>query len=431
MKRFSCIVLVLFLTSFFVAPIVFKKVYAQESQILSVTPPLFQLSVLPGDVWQSSVKVVNGNRYPMTVYAEVVNFQATGESGQGKFIPILEADPDRSTFASWIVIAPGPHVIDPEKSADISFFVDIPKDAAPGGHYAAILVTTQPSKDGNDALLMQTSQAVTTLFFLRVEGDVDENATIREFRTTKSLLQKPEAEFSLRFENKGNVHLQPKGDIVITNMWGAERGKIPVNYQTHFGNVLPRSIRDFKFTWSSDFKIADIGRYKAITTLAYGEQGIKSVTAVAYFWVIPIKATIITILVLISCIVCIAWMVRAYVRRMLILAGVDPDQKKSHTDVVSAQLQIPSKTQNKKIAVSAPLTKGVLDLRTRLHASHETLSVISTIVSFVVHYKKFFISVTILVCIFIGLVQYIGKATEDRDNFTVTVDSDVESQISD
>ena len=38
---------------------------AQQAQILSVTPQLFQLSINPGEIWQSSVKVVNGNPYEM------------------------------------------------------------------------------------------------------------------------------------------------------------------------------------------------------------------------------------------------------------------------------------------------------------------------------------------------------------------------------
>ncbi len=249
-----------FLFVFFCVPF---PSYAQESQILSVTPPLFQLSALPGDIWQSSIKVVNGNSYPLTVFAEVVNFAPTGEAGQGKFIPILRDDKpleERATLAEWIEINEGPYTIPPEQTKDVSFFVEIPENASPGGHYSAILITTKPSDSVDSAMAVQAVQSVTSLFFVRVEGDVDENGVIREFNISDGLLERPEAEFSLRFENKGNVHLQPKGDIVITNMWGTHRGSVPVNYQTHFGNVLPQSIRNFSFCWKSDFGIADIGR---------------------------------------------------------------------------------------------------------------------------------------------------------------------------
>lgn len=397
--------------------------FAQESQILSVTPPLFQLSVLPGDVWQSSVKVVNGNSYPLTVYAEVVNFEASGETGQGKFIPIIhDSDTqEKATLAEWIHIPEGPYVISPEQTADISFFVDVPKNASPGGHYAAIIISTQPSKNEDHQIAVEASQAVTSLFFVRIEGDVIEDGIIREFRTQDSLLERPNTEFSLRFENKGNVHLQPRGDIVITNMWGTQRGKIPVNYQTHFGNVLPKSIRDFKFTWNSDFSIADIGRYKAVATLSYGSNDSKNVTSVTYFWVIPIKTTLIVLTILIAFILSIVWMVKAYVRKMLSLAGV------SVTDPASIhharQPIITEKNKSIKYrTISAPIKNGVLDLRKQLELMDETANIFLTIWRFIVIYKKFFIALCILIIIFITSVLYIGKATEKHDRYNVTIE---------
>jgi hypothetical protein len=396
---------------------------AQDAQIMSVTPPLFQLSIVPGNLWQSSVKVVNGNPYPLTVYAEVVNFEASGEAGQGKFLPLLGEEKDASTLGAWINIAPGPHVIQGEQSKEIPIFVEAPADAAPGGHYAAVLITTQPPENSPDRLAVRTSQAVTSLFFARVEGEVNEQGSIREFTTTHSFAQKPEAEFSLRFENKGNVHLQPKGNIIITNMWGTERGMIPINSQSHFGNVLPQSIRNFKFTWSSDYKVTDIGRYKAIVTLAFGESGVKSASATTYFWVIPIKTTLITLLIIGLCIAGIVWMIRAYVRRMLALAGVDMQQQKKSS--IEARTETPSSAlSTKKVSyrkVSAPIRDGVLDLRRRLDTAHESYDVLKTMGSFIVQYKIFFLSVGALIVMFIGLVIYIDRATIEDVDYTVII----------
>jgi hypothetical protein len=375
-------------------------------------------------VWQSSIKVVNVNSYQLTVFPEVVNFEAVGEAGQGKFTPILHGDGEKSTLANWIHVDTGPKMIEPEQTGEITFFVEVPKDAPPGGHYAAILVTTEPPNTNGEKLAVRTSQAVTSLLFMRVEGDVHELATIREFRTTHSFLEKPEAEFALRFENKGNVHLQPRGYILITNMWGTERGRIPINYQTHFGNVLPKSIRDFTFTWQSDFSLSDIGRYKAVATLAYGQTGSQSATATTYFWVIPLKGTLITLAVLICFITLITMMVKAYIRRMLALAGVDVSGTKKQTQMHSEEDIVPeTKVRPRLKKVTAPLRSGVLDLRERLSTVEESVSIIQTIFRFVMHYKVFFISLMILIGIFVTAVLYIGRVTdEDRAYKVTTVD---------
>lgn len=396
---------------------------AQVSQSLSVTPPLFELSILPGDVWQSQVKVLNNNPYELTVYAEVVNFAPVGEDGQGKFIPILN-DPSlgkKVTLAEWIGVSPGPFTIEPEQAGDIPFFVDIPKDAAPGGHFAAILISTEPPpEDGQMAV--RTSQVVTSLFFVRVDGDVTEAGSIREFTVTDNIVPTPETNFKLRFENKGNVHLQPRGDILITNMWGKERGTIPINNQTNFGNVLPDSIREFNFSWKGEPSLADIGRYKAIVTLAFGEDGIQNVTATTYFYVVPIKATLITLLALVLSIAFLTWVIRSYVRRMLMLAGIDPNIAKtapraSRLTELDKDVRVASYT-----TITAPLRAGAHEFKEKISAARRAGDIRAALMSFIASYKIFFIGIGGLMIVGSITTLFFIDVLEGQRNYEVTID---------
>jgi len=406
------------LGSFLVFP---GTLFAQEKQILSVTPPLFQLSIDPGDIWKSSIKVVNGNPYPLTVFAEVVNFAPEGELGRGKFIPIASDDDSNTTLASWIEISGGPHMIPPEQTKEVQFFVDVPEDASPGGHFAAILIGTEPPQS-EDNLAVLTSQVVTTLFFTRVEGNVIEKGDIREFSATDPFIPDPNAEFVLRFENKGNVHLQPRGNILITNMWGKERGTIPINHQSHFGNVLPESIREFNFTWKGEKSITEIGRYKAIATLAYGKDGIKNTTAITYFWVIPVKATLMTLVGVIAFILFVTWAIKLYIRRMLVLAGVDVREhreakRQKSGEGVSGDINLMSYEK-----VAAPIRSGAVDLRERLTGVGRFGDVIRTLGGFIVHYRIFFISAVVISVGFVALVYFISSASTDQKNYEVTIE---------
>jgi len=421
----SKVYIFLFFSLFVLCPLV---TFAQTSQMISVTPPLFQLSVAPGDIWQSSVKVVNGNSYPLTIYAEVVNFEAKGEDGRGTFIPIIAGDESKATLAEWIQISEGPHVIPEEQTADIPFFVEIPKDASPGGHFAAILIGTQPPPKNDESIAVATTQTVTSLFFVRIEGDVTELGNVREFSVLPRSVELPEAEFSLRFENKGNVLLQPRGDIIITNMWGKERGIVPINNQTHFGNVLPETIRDFKFSWKGEKSITDIGRYKAIATLAYGEDGIKSTTATTYFWIIPIRATLITVGVIVIFILLITWMIKRYVRKMLTLAGVDVDAEDYQRRGISVSYER-EQTQKSYKHIAEPLKDGALDLRKRLHGVTEFFDVFRTIGGFVWNYKVFFGSLIILIVGFIVLALYIADVSQTSREYQVIINTGDASRV--
>jgi len=268
---------------------------AEEKLTLSVTPPLFQLNIGPGEFWASSVKTINTNPYELTLYASVMNFEAQGETGQGKITPIIEEDPEASgnSLAHWIEISKDPIIVPRETSVEIPFSVRIPQNAPPGGHYAAILVGTRPLDDGVEgSSVIKVSSLVSSLLFVSVRGEVIEEGNIREFLTDKTFYQEPDVTFTLRFENEGNVHLKPQGDITIYNMWGKERGKLPINHKTNFGNVLPKSTRKFILEWRGEGNFFEAGRYKAVTVLTFGKEARQNVSRTTYFWVVPLKPTL-------------------------------------------------------------------------------------------------------------------------------------------
>jgi len=386
-----------------------------QVQSLSVTPPLFQISVNPGDVWQSSVRVVNPNNFPLTVYAEVVNFAPDGEAGQGSFTPILNTEATPITLAEWIDISEGPYTIPSGRSTEISFIVDIPHDAPPGGHFAAILISTEPPSVQDGPVVLATTQTVTSLFFVRIEGDIIEKADIREFSVLDRSIELPEAEFSLRFENKGNVHIQPRGSIRITNMWGKERGVIPINHDSHFGNVLPESIRDFRFSWKGERSLADIGRYQAEVSLTYGESGSQSAVGITHFWVLPIRGALITVGVLISIIAIITWMIRLYIRHMLALAGITPDTSPQVSTAV------PKDHTSMRSRAFLPLRDGARELRKRFSDVHKLADIFITLFGFVLHYRRFFAALAFLIVLFIGAVIYIERVMTEDTSYEVGI----------
>lgn len=340
-------------TSFVIVASIFLSgvtfVSAQQSeqvQTLSVSPTLFQMTANPSQSWTSEIRVINVNDYPITIYPQVVNFAPSGEAGQGNLIPIFAVETKGQTLAEWVTLSSTSVVIAPQQTISIPFTVTVVADPSPGGHYAAILVGTKPPENVNGSAQVQTAQFVTSLLFVRVSGDVIEKGSIREFSTIQNLYSTPAIDFEIRFENTGNVHLQPQGDIIITNMWGTKRGEIPINYQTHFGNVLPNSIRKFSFNWTGQQSSYDIGRFRAIATLGYGEDTKNFATSTTYFWVIPLKQISIILLVLIILFWFFSFAIKMYIKRMLILAGLDPNtpSTKRKKSIYATQNEVPTKT---------------------------------------------------------------------------------------
>lgn len=359
---------------------------------LTVTPPLFQLTIGPGEQWASTVKVVNNNDYDVTYYAQVVNFDAEGESGKSTFTPLITNEDNSGSLAGWVTLEAKPLLVKAGESAQIPFSVRIPGDAPPGGHYAAILVGTQPGLDPVTGPSLKVATFVSSLLFVRVKGEVHESGRIREFVTDNSVYTDAQARFALRFENTGNTHLKPQGEVIIYNMWGKKRGAVLINQKNNFGNVLPESVRRFEFGWDGTDDVFDIGRYRAEVTLAYGDEARQSATATSYFWIVPLGPVLGvggTVLIMVLALI---WFIRRYIRRALMLEHERLGIPKTSVPTFSALLE--------------PIREGVVDLRAV--AGHISPASHVEDFTFQVFLKKYrlFLGFVLLVIIAGGLLMY-------------------------
>lgn len=347
---------------------------AQDSLAITVTPPFFNLTMNPGDYWSSVIKVVNTNPAPLTIQAIPASFTPTNEEGYGAFTPAEK--PNAAEIARWIEVLSGKEtVIQPGQVGEIRFAIQVPKDASPGGHYGAILIGQGAgSITGNG---MGISSLVSSLLFARVTGNVVEQGRIREFYISNTHPSRPSGQFTFRFENEGNVHLQPQGNIEIKNMWGQDRGNILINQETDFGNVLPKSIRKFAYDWSAQDAYFDIGRYTATLTLAFGAEGRQNATATIVFWVVPWDRLAVLIGSILG-IILIFWLaIRAYVRKALQLERL---QHAGNSAIPRPPAEM----------VFEPVRQGAIDLRTYRIATNKEKQKIAA------NYKPLFRYLTLL-----------------------------------
>lgn len=394
---------------------------AQSSQTISVSPTLFDITADKGQVWQSELRIINPNSYDLVVYPQVVNFNSSGESGQPRFEEIISLETDGQTFGEWITISDGPIVVSEQQAATVPFSVIVPNDAAPGGHYAAILIGTRPPSTNSEmGTGVQTSQFVTALLFLRVDGDINESARIRNFTTNQNIYQTPDVNLSLRFENIGNVHVQPQGTITITNMWGEERGAIPINQRTQFGKVLRDSVREFSFNWKGNLSFFDIGRYKAELTLAYGNENKQFVSSQTYFWVIPITSILLVFGSIGLFVMLLVLAVRSYVRRMLLLAGVNPDTGQRYTKPDPGTIVI-----GRYQRATAPFRNSLVDLKREIGRGQNISDRSLLLIKKLWHdYSRIIIGSLLFIVTCSILIIFRWAVTESEREFEVTIFND-------
>jgi hypothetical protein len=353
MYRLICLIIF----SFFLIGLAGDTVLAQTDKItLSITPPLIKNNVAPGEVWRSAIKLINNNPREITVYVQVVDFKSGDQEGAVRFVQSVPAtDIASSSFLSqWVKIDKEPMILKPFESRTISFIVAVPPDASPGGHYAAILAGTQPPSGKIQGSAIKISSLLASLLLIKVKGEVKEEGTIREFSTEKKFYTSPKVNFTVQFENKGNTHLQPQGEIRIVDFWNKEKGRITINHNTEFGNVLPGGTRKWQFGWQAPDSLLSMGRYRADLVLGFGEEARQTVGQSLYFWIIYPKPLAVAAGSLLSFVLIIILLVRFYVRR-----AIRQTQKQIGLNAPRVQSR---RRPNKKVSV-IPKGNNVIDLK--------------------------------------------------------------------
>ncbi len=169
--------------------------------------------------------------------------------------------------------------------ARIPVTITLPPDAEPGGYYGSVLVSTvrTPGSTADEAPRSPIIARVGSLFFLRVQGDVKTEGKTLEISNinNKWWYESGPIQLGILYENTGSVHVNPYGEIAVTNMFGEEVGFV----QLEPWFVLPASLRIREVAWDREFLL---GRYTVKAKVNRGYDDIVDEVSVS-FWVLPWK----------------------------------------------------------------------------------------------------------------------------------------------
>lgn len=251
---------------------------------ITVTPVRDEFTINPGGTAVRTVRVINPVSKEMTLYPRVMDFHTDNDKGQ----PVFFTPKDRTSsyaLSSWVTFSKPFIRVAPNEEEKFDVTVTAPENAEPGGHYGAILFSTEPPKLDEDLSQIGVVGLVGTLLLATVPGDITEKLLLEDF-DAPTFLFAPPAAFSTKIKNVGNVHTKPVGEIKIRNWSGNVVRILKVNEGA--SNILPESERRFDNEWikAEGFDWKTIGRFTASLALTYGYPE-QQLSASRTFIVIP------------------------------------------------------------------------------------------------------------------------------------------------
>ena len=284
--------LLLLLFTFSVLGFTLVKVYAQglPVQTFTVTPPSVTVTGNPGYYTEGTMGVINDSDLPLTFKAEMHDFIVTDTIGTPEILPPNSLMKTYSA-AAWMGVSPDTFTIQPKQRQNLNYYIQVPKDARPGGHYAAVVFVPVQPKGQTQNTGAQVNGQIGTLFSIAVNGQIKESATVSKFFANNFQEYGP-VNIQTQIKNFGDLHITPKGYITVTDMLG-RKAILPLAEH----NIFPMAARDYENTFGGHLMF---GRFKAELLASYGVNNNLPLMATMYFWVFPWKIVVVVTLVIVA-----------------------------------------------------------------------------------------------------------------------------------
>jgi len=279
-----------------------------ESQGFVISPAFQSLALMAGQTQaQYALQLTNTTPNDQNFRLSAVDFGSLDESGGVAFLGTPSSELEhRYGLAAWMNLGTNTVFVAAGKSVQVSVTIANRTSLAPGGHYGAILATavTDTGKDLAGDPRVNLRQVLSSLVLLAKDGGIDAELKLSNQTLNHSGLRMPSAT-TQRFQNTGNVHLVPRGTVVVKDPTGRVVSRGALNDGS--GTILPESFRRYDTPLLSVGIAWLPGRYQAVTTYRYdGTENTK--TLATSFWYVGLGIIWVAVVAAASCLGLLGWL---------------------------------------------------------------------------------------------------------------------------
>lgn len=301
--------ILIFITIIFITLIISPGLSGAQARTITISPPTTSYKANPGQILEGVVKIRNDSTEELTFISSLDDFIVEDSKGTPKSIPPNTLT-NRYLLSSWITLKPKTFTLKPKEVQEVVYSISIPFDAVAGGHYAMLLfspINRLALKDSGT----EVQSNIGSLLLITVLGDIHEKAQLTRFFANTFQEYGPIL-VSMTIRNNGDVHIQPKGEITISDMLGQTLERQPID--TH--NIFPQAVWDYQNILGKKWMI---GRFKIDINASYGSKNQLLQGRTLYVWIIPWQILLLFVLSITTLILLIV-----YIKRRKLISDKPP-----------------------------------------------------------------------------------------------------------
>ncbi|GAA2183177.1 WxL protein peptidoglycan domain-containing protein [Micromonospora lupini] len=267
----------------------------------------YSYNVNPGGAVEDAMVVANRGPAPLTLAV----YAADGFTTDAGQLDLLTRDKKSVAVGAWVKAGTGSVVIQPGKTAQVPFTINVPANATPGDHVGGILTTLTQADQAEG---INVDRRLGIRITLRVGGELKPNLAIENLHVTYDGSSNPfgkgDATVAYTIHNTGNAALSGQQAVSVSGPFGvlrARAGDIAAPPQ-----LLPGESWDVTVPVRGVAPAVRLAATATVTPLLTDASGsttsLKPIEATAHGWALPWT-------VVLALVVLIAVVVGAYLYR--------------------------------------------------------------------------------------------------------------------
>jgi hypothetical protein len=219
------------------------SVYA-EGKSYSLEPFYQEISMDDGALTHPfAVRLANATENDATFRISVADFGTMDETGGIAFLGGGSEFSQRYGLASWMKSSVDQVTVQAGGSESIPIIVENRESLSPGGHYGAVIFEMVSGAEASGAAQISVQSSFASLVFVnKTGGEIRDMAYSGSTISGSDVFGVP-SKVSVRFQDKGNTHLVPRGRITVVDPVGRVVREGVINGES--GRMLPESFRVF------------------------------------------------------------------------------------------------------------------------------------------------------------------------------------------